>query len=212
MRSYHQYCAVAKALDVVGDRWSLLIVRELLLRGPCRYTDLQDGLPGIATNLLANRLRDLEEAGVINREAAPPPIATTLYHLSERGQELAPVIHALTEWGAHLMVEFADGDAFRSHWLSLPTEHFLTDRDPDAPPITIEVDSGEQPMLVETIDGAVRARPGTADNADAVIIGTPDVVIALFGGMISLREARACGLKFRGSTSALRRVQAQPRT
>lgn len=211
MRSYHQYCAVARALDVVGDRWSLLIVRELLLRGPCRYTDLQDGLPGIATNLLTDRLRDLEDADVIDRAAAPPPIATTLYQLSERGQALAPVIHALTDWGAQLMVEIAADDVFRSHWLSLPTEHFLIDRDPDAAPITIEVHTGDQPMLIETVDGAVRARPGADDHADAIIIGTPEVVIALFAGMISLREARARGLHFRGATSALRRVQAQPR-
>ena len=67
MRTYGQYCAIAKALDLVGDRWTLLIVRELLLRGPCRYTDLRNGLPGVATNLLAERLRDLEEAGVLTR-------------------------------------------------------------------------------------------------------------------------------------------------
>src|ERR1041385_5860664 len=77
MRSYDEYCAIAKSLDVVGDRWTLLIVRELALSGPSRYTDLRNGLPGIATNLLAERLRDLELAGVITREDAPPPIATT---------------------------------------------------------------------------------------------------------------------------------------
>ena len=76
MRSYGQYCSIAKALDVVGDRWTLLIVRELLIRGACRYTDLKDGLPGIATNLLADRLRELESAGLIRREEAPPPVAT----------------------------------------------------------------------------------------------------------------------------------------
>ena len=85
MRSYGQYCSVAKALDVVGDRWTLLIVRELLLRGACRYTDLKDGLPGIATNLLADRIRELEAAGLIRREEAPPPVATTLVHLTEAG-------------------------------------------------------------------------------------------------------------------------------
>ena len=79
MRSYDEYCAVAKSLDVVGDRWTLLIVRELALQGPCRYTDLRNGLPGIATNLLADRLRELEHAGVVSREEAPPPIATTLF-------------------------------------------------------------------------------------------------------------------------------------
>jgi DNA-binding HxlR family transcriptional regulator len=78
MRSYGQFCGVARALDVVGDRWSLLVMRELLLRD-CRFTDLRDGLPGIATNLLTQRLRDLEAEGLLERVEAPPPVATTLY-------------------------------------------------------------------------------------------------------------------------------------
>src|SRR2546421_4464549 len=102
MRSYDQYCSVARALDVVGGRWNLLIVRELLLRGRSRYTDLHKGLPGIATNLLAERLRELEEAGVVLREQAPPPIATTVYSLTVRGQELESVIYELGRWGAPL--------------------------------------------------------------------------------------------------------------
>ena len=88
MRSYGQFCAMAKALDLVGDRWSLLIVRELLIRGPLRYTDLRQGLPGIATNLLAQRLEGLEKTGILRREYAPPPIATTLIDLTARGKEL----------------------------------------------------------------------------------------------------------------------------
>src|SRR5215468_4746123 len=99
MRSYGQYCSVAKALDVVGDRWMFLIVRELLLRGACRYTDLKNGLPGIASNMLADRLRDLESSGVIRREDAPPPVATTLFHLTEAGLELGPVVQAIGWWG-----------------------------------------------------------------------------------------------------------------
>ena len=99
MRSYGQYCALAKALDVIGDRWTLLIVRELLLRDVCRYTDLRNGLPGIATNLLAERLKELESAGVVSREDAPPPIATTVFRLTNRGQELERVIYALGAWG-----------------------------------------------------------------------------------------------------------------
>src|SRR3954468_24706379 len=102
MRSYGQYCSVAKALDVVGERWTLLIVRELLAQGACRYTDLRAGLPGIATNLLADRLRELEAAGIVEREDAPPPIATTLFRLTERGAALEPVIYALGRWGAPL--------------------------------------------------------------------------------------------------------------
>src|ERR1700751_2509931 len=95
MKTYGQICPVAKALDVIGERWSLLIVRELLLRGACRYTDLRAGLPGIATNLLADRLRELESAGLVRREEAPPPVATTLFHLTPAGLELEPVLQAI---------------------------------------------------------------------------------------------------------------------
>src|SRR5260370_24599353 len=130
MRSYRQYCAVAKALDVIGDRWNLLIVRELLLRGPSRYTDLLHGLPGIATNLLADRLRELELAGVLSRQDAPPPVATTLFALTPRGGELAPVVDELGRWGAPLMAEPPRGEAFRSHRLAFPGALFLADRPP----------------------------------------------------------------------------------
>jgi DNA-binding HxlR family transcriptional regulator len=114
MRSYGHYCAVAKGLDVVGDRWTLLIVRELLLQGGCRYTDLQHGLPGIATNLLSERLKELEENGLIRREAAPPPIATTLYDLTDAGRELEPVLRALGRFGARFMPTPTGDEAFRS--------------------------------------------------------------------------------------------------
>src|SRR3954451_21819390 len=105
MRSYGQYCAVARALDAIGDRWTLLIVRELLLRGPSRYTDLRNGLPGIATNLLADRLQELERVGVIAREEAPPPFAATLFSLTSRGRDLAAVLRELGRWGLPLMGE-----------------------------------------------------------------------------------------------------------
>ena len=143
MRSYNQYCAVAKALDVVGDRWTLLIIRELLLRGGCRYSDLQHGLPGIATNLLGARLKQLEEDGLLRRESAPPPVATTLYHLTDVGRELEPVLWALGRWGARFMPEPTGEEAFRSHWLVFPVSQFLEDGDPEGPPATIEVHTGD---------------------------------------------------------------------
>src|SRR6516165_5062667 len=122
MRSYDEYCAIAKSLDVVGDRWTLLIVRELAQRGPSRYTDLRNGLPGIATNLLADRLRELEQAGVVLREDAPPPIATALFSLTPRGEELRPLLHDLTRWGLPLMTEQKPEDAVRSQWLAIALE------------------------------------------------------------------------------------------
>jgi DNA-binding HxlR family transcriptional regulator len=98
-------CPVANALDVIGPRWTLLIVHELLTREACRYTDLRAGLPGIATNLLATRLREMQEAGIVEREEAPPPIARTLYRLTPRGQALQPVLEELERWGVPLMRE-----------------------------------------------------------------------------------------------------------
>ena len=130
MKSYSQYCSVAKALDVVGDRWTLLIVRELLTQGPCRYTDLRAGLPGIASNLLSTRLKEMETAGLITRTAAPPPIATTLFDLTDRGRELKDVLYSLGRWGLDFMVTADGSDAFRSNWFTFATETFLTDTDP----------------------------------------------------------------------------------
>src|SRR4051812_19082344 len=157
MRSYHQYCALAKALDVIGDRWTRLIVRELLLAGPSRYTDLRNGLPGIATNLLSDRLRELEAAGVVARVDAPPPVATTLFSLTDRGEALRPVLDALGAWGMPYVVEGpAPDDPFRGRWLAWPAERFLTDGEPDRPPIAIELRAGEgadDPVVVETVDG-----------------------------------------------------------
>ena len=100
MRSYGQYCGLAAGLDVIGDRWTLLIVRELLILGPSRYTDLLRGLPGIPTNLLANRLREMEAAGLAERQEPAPPVATPLFSLTERGRALLPVIEAVAAWGA----------------------------------------------------------------------------------------------------------------
>jgi DNA-binding HxlR family transcriptional regulator len=209
MRSYGQYCAVARALDVVGDRWTMLIVRELLLRGSCRYTDLHYGLPGIATNLLADRLRDLEEAGVVQRVDAPPPVATTLYELTPRGRDLAPVLHALGVWGGELMARPQADDEFRSHWLALPISR-LTDSSPNEPPITIQVRAGDEPLIVETVDGAVRARPGMVANPDAVLVGPPDITIGVLRGQFDLANAKKRGLRFEGSVAALRRLQPSP--
>src|SRR5215831_17217088 len=148
MRSYDEYCAMAKALDVVGDRWTLLIVRELELAGACRYTDLRNGLPGSATNLLADRLRELEQAGVVEREDAPPPIATTLFRLTPRGEQLKPVLEDLVRWGVPLMTELKPKDTVESRWLAWAVELMVSDSQPDGPPVTIALRTGDQPIVI----------------------------------------------------------------
>jgi DNA-binding HxlR family transcriptional regulator len=209
MRTYDEYCAIAKSLDVVGDRWTLLIVRELALRGACRYTDVRNGLPGIASNLLAERLRELEHAGVISREDAPPPIATTLFRLTQRGEQLRPVLEDLTLWGLPLMTEQKPGDAVRSHWLASALELMLTDRQPDASPVTLELRTGDQPIVIETLDGAIRTRLGPADNADATLAGPPKPILGLLLGRLELADAKASGINFQGDSTILDRFGAQ---
>jgi len=210
VRSYGQYCAVAKALDVVGDRWTLLIVRELLVRGACRYTDLRDGLPGIATNLLVDRLRELEQAGILSREAAPPPIATTLFQLTVRGQELRLVVEELARWGTSYLDDPGAGDAFRGRWLVLPLQLRLRDRQPDLPPVTIEVRAGDDPLLLEVGGGAVGIRQGSVPDPDAMLTGAPQLVFGVLTGRLRLADARAAGLQYVGDPEVLRRVQPEP--
>ena len=208
MRSYNEYCSLAKSLDVVGDRWTLLIVRELTLRGACRYTDLRNGLPGIATNLLADRLRELEHAGLITREDAPPPIATTLFRLTPRGEELRPVLQDLTRWGLPLMTDERPDDAVRSHWLAWALEQMLVDLRPDASAVTIQLLTGDQPILVETGDGTIHTRLGRADDADATLTGQPRPILGLLLGLLELPDAQASGVEFQGDPTALDRIGA----
>jgi DNA-binding HxlR family transcriptional regulator len=208
MRSYGEYCAVAKALDVIGDRWTLLIVRELLLRGDCRYTDLRGALPGIATNLLAERLRELETAGIVERVEASPPVATAVFRLTERGQALAPVLHELVRWGVPYMVEGpAAGDEFRGHWLAWPVEVFLEDHAPDAPPVRIALRVGPDDMVLEAANGEVHLRPGRVEQPDATLAGSPYGILSVLSGRAPLDAARRRGLSFSGELGALRRLQ-----
>jgi DNA-binding HxlR family transcriptional regulator len=210
VRSYGEYCSIAKGLDVVGDRWTLLIIRELLIRGGCRYTDLKDGLPGIATNLLADRLRELQSAGLVRREDAPPPIATSLFHLTEAGTELSPVLDAIGRWGVRYMMEPADDDEFRGHWFAFPASFFLQDRDPDGPPVSIELRAADRPAVIEVSGGTIRTRVGSAAVPDVVLSGEPRLILGLFAGAFSAAEAAAAGLEIGGDISMLERVLPPP--
>jgi DNA-binding HxlR family transcriptional regulator len=208
MRSYDEYCALAKSLDLVGDRWTLLIVRELELRGGCRYTDLRNGLPGIATNLLADRLRELEHEGLVVREEAPPPVATTLFRLTPRGQELRPVLESLVRWGMPLMTADNTGDAVRGHWLAWAIELVLADLRPDDAPVTIDVRAGDQVFVLETRDGGLVTRLGPAGDAgaDATITGAARPVMGLLLGIIGLGDAKSAGVSYVGDPAILERI------
>lgn len=210
MRSYGEYCSVAKALDVVGDRWTLLVMRELILQGPCRYTDLKGALPGIATNLLAERLRQLEAAGLIWREDAAPPVATTLFRLTAAGAELEPVLTALGAWGIRYMADPADRDEFRGHWFAFPVSLFLHDRDPDGPPVAIELRTTGRPAVIEVSGGSVRTRLGTTPAPDLVLRGTPQLILGLISAHLTPGQAQEAGLEIEGDAGVLARLQPEP--
>ena len=149
----------------------------------------------------------MEQAGLLAREDAPPPVATTLYRLTPRGEALRPVIDALGRWARPLMAQGVQGDAFRSRWLTLPAQLYLADAEPDRAPTIIEVRTGDQPVTIEARDGAVHTRMGAAENPDAVITARPDVALALLLGRMDLTTARARGLKLEGNQKALRRFR-----
>ena len=117
MKTYGQYCPMAHALDLVGERWSLLIVRELLEDGQLRYTDLHQRLPGCGTNILAARLKELERGGVVRRRRLPPPAASTVYELTEYGEGLRTVLHQLAHWGARSLGPPLRDGALERGWL-----------------------------------------------------------------------------------------------
>jgi DNA-binding HxlR family transcriptional regulator len=197
MRTYGEYCAMARGLDLIGDRWTLLIIRELLLQGPSRYAELQRGLPGIATNLLADRLRDLEAEGIVVRKDG-------VASLTQRGRELEPVMRAIGRWGAPLLAQPTPNEAFQSHWLALPLQEFLADHAPKRKPQTLEVRTGDEPLTVEVGKGVVQIQPGRPDAPDAIIGGPVRLVLPVLAGRTRLATARVL---FEGDRSVLRRLQ-----
>src|SRR5438876_3233632 len=123
-RSYDQFCGIARALDLVGERWALLIVRDLIL-GPKRFTDLKRGLPGVGTNILAARLKELERGGVVRRRTLPPPAASTVYELTDYGRGLEEILLAFGRWGARTLGSRAPGQRLRSGWLAVALKAYF---------------------------------------------------------------------------------------
>jgi DNA-binding HxlR family transcriptional regulator len=171
-RGYEQYCPMAHALDLVGERWNLLVVRELM-RGPKRYTDLAEHLPGIGTNILASRLRDLEAGGIITKRMLPPPAASRVYELTEYGRDLRAVLRELALWGARTLGPPTDEDELFAGWLANALDTVLA---PLAPPGRFEFRIGDE--IASIVDG--EAREGPADDPDVVVTGDPEGVYYMF--------------------------------
>ncbi|MFI8347278.1 winged helix-turn-helix transcriptional regulator [Streptomyces sp. NPDC085596] len=168
-RRYDQYCSAARALDLVGDRWTLLIVRELLA-GPRRYTDLHADLPGVSTDVLASRLKDMERDGLTGRRKLPPPGAAYVYELTRRGRELLPVLHALGEWGSLELAELRPTDAVRAHWSALPLLAALSGAEVGAGVVEVALDEGEFHLYVGAEEGPVYGHGPAPAAVDARLV------------------------------------------
>ncbi|MFB7929525.1 winged helix-turn-helix transcriptional regulator [Streptomyces sp. NPDC056039] len=183
-RSYDQYCSAARALDLVGDRWTLLIVRELLA-GPRRYTDLHADLPGVSTDVLASRLRDMERDGLATRRRLPPPGAASVYELTERGRELLPVLQALGEWGQADLGERRPTDAVRAHWFALP---LLRQLDGEGL-VEVRLEEGHFHLHAGAEDGPVYGDGPAPGEPDALLVLDTLTCTAIGRGELSLVQA-----------------------
>jgi len=205
VRPYHQFCGVARALDVVGERWSLLIVRELLVRDG-RFTDLKAALPGIATNMLTERLRALEDAQVIERFKPAQPASGTAYRLTPRGRALQPVLRELARWSIPMMAAGKGDDVSRAHWLVLALEALFQDagaRSTDEIRVGVESE-GERISLRLTSSGDAVVGIGDLPDADLRISGSPESVIGAVTGLPT-----AAGATIEGDPDRLEALRAR---
>ncbi|MDT9681435.1 winged helix-turn-helix transcriptional regulator [Streptomyces sp. TRM76323] len=189
-RSYDQYCAAARALDAVGDRWTLLIVRELLA-GPRRYTDLHADLPGVSTDMLATRLRDMERDGLATRRRLPPPSSAYVYELTGRGRELLPVLRALARWGAPALDGPRPTDAVRAHWCAVPLLDAL-EAVGGSGTVEVRLDEGVFHVRLGD-DGGPAYGDGPAEAPDARLRMDAATCVAVGGGELTLTAGVKAG-------------------
>ena len=185
MKRYGQACAIARALDVLGERWSLLLVRELTL-GPRRYRDLATGLPGIPSHILAVRLKDLQAAGVITRRTLPAPTDVTVYELTGAGRALQPALKELLEWGLRYGPEPSPGDAAQPSWPLLAAAGRPTAL-PDGQ--TCELRVGPEVFYLGSDAGKLTVRRGPAPDGDAVVTMSADTFYSLLTGQMTVTGA-----------------------
>jgi DNA-binding HxlR family transcriptional regulator/putative sterol carrier protein len=204
-RTYGDGCAIARGLDLIGERWALLVVRELLL-GPKRYTDLQRGLPNASPNVLSERLRELERDGVVRRRKLPPPAGSRVYELTAWGRELDEIVVSLGSWAARSGSPPSDAPigvesmilALRSRFDAGAAQGLRA---------RYELRLGEDRFRIAVADGELEITRGDVDQADATIETDPDTLAALLWGRGSLADARRAGkLATEGDRSAVKRL------
>jgi DNA-binding HxlR family transcriptional regulator len=206
-RAYNQYCATARTLDIVGERWTLLLIRELLT-GPKRFGDLQASLRGLGTGLLAARLKHLEHEGLAHRITLPPPARTPAYALTEAGEELGPAILALARWGLKwAMGERRASETFHPGWAVLGLRACFNAEAAAGLRATYEFRVGDEPLHARIDDGTIEVRHGPAQHPDATITISEDAFLRIAGQGLTFPEAIKSGAaSASGDRTALRRL------
>jgi DNA-binding HxlR family transcriptional regulator len=205
-RSYRQFCALASALDVIGERWTLLIIRELLA-GPRRFKDLMDGLPDISTNLLSERLRGLEQQGMLRRRALPPPAGSTVYQLTPLGSSLEKPVLELGKWGSQFLPSSLEGVAVPSLGaISLAIKAFFHPEQALEVNETYEIHLDDEVLQVHVEAGEIKVRQGEAQTPDVAFHTSMELFVGLFAGRIKPDEAISTGIvQIDGDPAALSR-------
>lgn len=205
-RTYGQFCTVARSLDRLGDRWTLLLIRELLL-GPKRFKDLEEGLPGIAPNLLSKRLKQLQRDGILRHTRLDPPADVPVYELTKAGRELEAVILSLARWGMRHLPPARPEDLRRPEWMLLSLRaRFRPDR-AEGVRETYEFRIDDETYHARVADGGVTTRRGSAADPELVLITDADTLFELASGDLELESALEQDLlRVSGDPEALERM------
>jgi DNA-binding HxlR family transcriptional regulator len=203
-RTYGDRCGIARALDVVGERWALLVVRELVL-GPKRFTDLRAGLPGLSPDVLSQRLRELERAGLLRRRKLAPPAGSRVYELTERGLALEPILLELGRWGSQ--TPLLEGEAaFSADSFVIALRTLFDPAAAAGVDVTVELRLGEDGFRSRVAGGRLELARGSAERPDAVVASSPGALAAVLWHDRPLAEALRTGdVEIEGSAPAVRR-------
>jgi len=203
---YQQYCALARALDVAGDRWTLLIVRELA-PGPRRFTDLVDGLPGISRKLLTERLRTLERDSLVARQELPPPAARQVYALTDDGRDLAHAMAPLIAWGARRLGERRPTESFRARWPAVGMAALADREAAKGVSETYQYVVGGSAFHFTVDDASIRLHDGRAQDPAVVLTTDEETWADIASGKISASSAAAKGaMTVAGDPQAVKRL------
>ena len=207
-RTYNQTCSVAGALDVLGERWTLLLIRELLT-GPKRYNDLLDALPGIGTNLLADRLRSLSNDGLITQSKLPPPAAASVYELTETGKRLEPVLLELVRWGMRYQRKaqrkIKKSATYRATWTAVAMRAFFRPERAREVRLSCEFRVGDEVFHAQVRTGELHTAAGPASGPDVVVTTTPEFFRRFESGEDPADLEKTGKWKVAGSAAALKK-------